>query len=433
LPFLDRVKDAWPDTTVLVGGVVGTLDHHTVLSTHAGVDACVRGERDGTLAELAGSGGGVPDSGITGLATRQGPGRARDLLPDLDVLGSIARDGIRELLAADRTGRVAYLQSSRGCPCRCTFCAVPDVFRLGAGSPWRGRSPSVVVAEMTDLQRDHDIGSVVFQDDNFVGPGRGGQERARAIAARLIEEHLDLPFSFCCTLASLREDTLSVLMEAGLSRIGISVEATDADSLRLLAKGHRPDRIYPALRLLERLGLRSDINLIFFGPYTTIAAVRDSLRLLEYVRESTVLGYSDAFPFTTLHAFPWSRVAGRLADESLGDRATGSWQFRDSRVAAVAAFTARLQRASRTTFKHREVIEGGAQGAVPHLASAAAVRTWLGLWLMPHYVGAACDVVESEGEGESRTGALDDLVTAFASEVGVVRRDDEERLLVPPA
>lgn len=445
LPFLTRLKQEWPTTTVLVGGLAGTLDHLRVLSAAAGVDGCVRGEPELTLLDVgARLAAGGPVTDLPGLADRAGPGRPRALLPDLDVLGTMALDGLDEVCgAADGPDRVGYLRGSRGCPCHCTFCGVPDVYRAGGGPPWRGRSPRLITSELAGLVAERGIRTFVFQDDNLIGPGRAGHDRARALAREITAAGLQVQFSACCTLAALRERTLEALMAAGLTRIGVSVEATDGPSLRLLGKGHRPDRIYPALRMVERLGLHCDINLIFFGPYTTLASVRENLRLLEQIRESRFLGYSDAFPFGRLRAFPWSRLAPRLTAEGLLDPGSEFARFRDPQVSTLVAFVSRLERLTRLTFKHRQPLgtsdrpaAGGAGGeqvsgdrptsrdrptsgdwlaSRDRLLVGEAVRTWIGLGVLPDYVAAACDVLEAELSPDARQDALAELESSFAA------------------
>jgi hypothetical protein len=211
-------------------------------------------------------------------------------------------------------------------------------------------------------------------------------------------------------------------MKAGLRRIGLSVESTDAESLRLLGKGHRPDQIYPAFRLLERLGLPCQINLIVFGPYATVPSVRADLQLLEYVRDSEVLSYSDAFPFNGLRAFPWSRVAVRLRREGLLDSGSTSCRFRDPDVARLAAFVAELERATRITFKHRALVAAADDATAARLEPLAdAVRSWVGLSLLPRYVGAACDLVEDGVPGRRREAALAELAARFDADLGPLR------------
>ena len=449
LRFLARMHATWPDTTILVGGIPATLDGPTVLGANPWVDACICGERDVTLEEIvARLRSGRPFDDVPGVGVRGRPGaeHSRPLLPDLDVLGAIVRDGLADLVQRQSPPeRVGHLVSSRGCPCRCTFCGVPDFYRQSEGRPWRGRSPVMVVDEMAAAAEAYGISAFVFVDDNFIGPGRGGQERARAIAAEILRRRLEVTFSICAPLSALRRDTLRELMSAGLTRLAISVESTDAASLRLLGRGHRPEHIDRALRMTESLGLACEINLMVFGPYATLDTVRDDLRLLSRVRESRLLSYSDAFPFNDLRAFPWSRVAGRLRREGLFDAdadadgadagagtgastgastgaGTARCRFRDPRVARLVEFVAELESLTQLTFKYRPPVFGTEVDTGSGLMRVSAgVRAWVGLSLLPRYVGVACAVLDATGPDHHREALLDQLRVDFDADLNPVR------------
>ena len=179
-----------------------------------------------------------------------------------------------------------------------------------------------------------EIRRFAFLDDNFIGPGEAGQERAREIADLILRRGLHIEYFFCCRLSDVRRDTFERLKESGLEGVGMSVESMNQDSLNLLGKGLRADAIYPTLGLLERMGIRCEVNLIFFDPYATLEGVRKNLALLEYLRNSQHLSYSDAFPFNELNAFPWSRTARVLRKSGLLDDPGCRSRFRDPRVAA---------------------------------------------------------------------------------------------------
>lgn len=404
LRFLAALRPEWPTTAQLIGGIAATLDGGTLLSSNPHVSACVAGEREETLVEVArrlddahGDRRCLDD--VPGLRSADHPPLPRPLLPDLDTLGTMATDGIEELLAAQPPGpRTAYVKASRGCYARCTFCGVPDIFRFSGGRPWRGRGAVAVADELALLANHYGVSSFVFQDDNFVGPGETGQMRLAAIAREILSRGLRIEFAICCTLSALRRPTLELLQEAGLRRVGVSVESLSPASLALLGKGHKAEWVYPKLRILEDLGLACEINLIFFDPSTTLAGVRRSLDLLAYIRDSRHLTYSDAFPFNELRVFSWSRVRSRLmADGSLGPGNT--WRYADPAVAQLAAFVARLETSAGLTFKNRLLfrsLDPVEQLRNEHtlLQLSAGLRHWVGLTVLPRYVAAACDVLE---------------------------------------
>jgi len=63
------------------------------------------------------------------------------------------------------------------------------------------------------------------------------------------------------------------MKESGLSRIGVSVESANQNSLDLLGKGIKAAAIFPRLEIVRTLKLTWEVNLIFFAPHLTLAGV----------------------------------------------------------------------------------------------------------------------------------------------------------------
>jgi radical SAM superfamily enzyme YgiQ (UPF0313 family) len=119
-------------------------------------------------------------------------------------------------------------------------------------------------------------------------------------------------------LNDLDAPTMSALKASGLSAVGVSVESANQESLNLLRKGLRAAAIYPALRMLEELGIRCEVNMIFFDPWLTIEGVRKNLELLDYLTARSAIYDQDSsapVPACTVR-LPWSsaqRDAGSSA------------------------------------------------------------------------------------------------------------------------
>ena len=105
--------------------------------------------------------------------------------------------------------------------------------------------------EVEHLGKTYSISYFVFQDDNFFGPGEAGQVRCRRIAKEILRRKLILRFFFCCRLNDVKQETFCLWQEAGLDAVGIGIETTQPESLRLFQKGLRRQEIYPTLELLD--------------------------------------------------------------------------------------------------------------------------------------------------------------------------------------
>jgi hypothetical protein len=156
-------------------------------------------------------------------------------MTDLDALGNMIHDGLDMMLQDGIRRRVGYVISSR--ELLCGYGSAASAFYHSApGKPWRGRSVQAVVDELQELGDRFQIRHFIFQDDNFFGPGRAGQERACQVATEILHRGLDIKYFVCCRLNDIKADTLQLMQTSGLSGIGVSVESTSQESLDLLGK-----------------------------------------------------------------------------------------------------------------------------------------------------------------------------------------------------
>jgi radical SAM superfamily enzyme YgiQ (UPF0313 family) len=433
LGFLPAWQRSLPAMRFFVGGTTAGQTADALLRGHPEIDGIVVGECDETLADaLARLRAHLPITNVPGLRVRGAAFQPRPPIANLDDLGMMVREGLDELFQqVPPAQRVAYLLAGRGCYARCGFCAVPSFTEQSAPGPrWRGRSVGLIVDEMASLAREFGVRRIVFQDDNFFGPGRAGTLRARQFAAEILERRLEVEYFVTCRLNDVDAETLSAMKTSGLVRVGIGIESLNQRSLTLFDKGYRADAIYPALKVVTDIGIACEVNLIFFEPTMGLADVRRNLAFLEYVERHELLAYSDAYPFKTLLVAPWSRVATKLV--ALGalesDRAT--CRFLDQGVAALAEFAGRLHARMPIVFKQRSLVgskerlgpaSGETRQAVHEIASQTArLRSWLGLTVLPSYMRAACDIVERNPDGFPAS--LAELEASFDAKMAVLRR-----------
>jgi radical SAM superfamily enzyme YgiQ (UPF0313 family) len=432
LCFLAAWRRSLPDTRFFVGGATGSQMADALLCRHPEIDGVVIGECDETLADaMACVKACLAITRVPGLRVRGAEFRARPLIANLDDLGTMVRDGLDELfqrsLPADR---VAYLLAGRGCYAACSFCSVPAFIRQSSpGKRWRGRSVGLIVDEMEWVAKDFGVRRFVFQDDNFFGPGQAGQARAREFAAEILRRHLQVEYFVTCRINDVDAGTFRVMKASGLTRLGIGIESLNQRSLTLFDKGYRVHAIYPALEVINDIGIACEVNLIFFEPTMTLADVRRNLDFIEYVENHERLTYSDAFPFKTLFVAPSSRIATKLTEQGALDSDGVTCHFHDRGVAALAEFANRLHARMPVVFKQRSLV-GSKDGlravddtmeALRELTSRTArLREWLGLTVVPRYMRAACDVVEKNPN--DFTPGLADLETSFDGKMAMLRR-----------
>jgi hypothetical protein len=430
--FLSNWRRIIPDTHFFIRGTTGGHVAEAMLNRYPEIAGVVVGEAEETLAEVVSRlKSGQSLANIAGLRVRDVNFRPRSLLANLDELGIMIMDDLGTHFArAPAERRIAYLLAGRGCYANCSFCSVPSFIRLSAGGKrWRMRDVRVVVDEMEAIATDFGVRRFAFQDENFFGPGKAGQGHARKLAAEILRRRLGVQYFISCRVNDVDAETLVLMKESGLTRIGIGVESLNQSALSLFQKGYGADAVYPALEVVNSLGIVCEVNLIFFEPLMSLSDVRRNLDFIDFIVECEWLTYSDSFPFRTLFVAPWSPVAIRLAKRDALEHDGMTCRFRDPRVAALAGFAKRLQTSLPAMFKQQSIV-ASSDGLHPSEDRAAAVREasectarlreWVSLEVLPRFMRAALTVVEQ------RPGTymppLEDLEVEFSREMSVLRR-----------
>jgi radical SAM superfamily enzyme YgiQ (UPF0313 family) len=121
------------------------------------------------------------------------------------------------------------IQISRGCPFKCEFCDIPELF----GKTTRYKTAERTLEEMQVLYERGWRGSLFWVDDNFIG----NKKSAKLLLPKVIEwqKERNMPFQLY-TQASVNmapdENLLSLMKEAGFDSVFLGIETPIEDSLR---------------------------------------------------------------------------------------------------------------------------------------------------------------------------------------------------------
>jgi radical SAM superfamily enzyme YgiQ (UPF0313 family) len=145
------------------------------------------------------------------------------------------------------------VQFSRGCPFRCEFC---DIIELYGRKP-RTKTPAQV---LTELQRLYDLGyrgTIEFSDDNLIG----NKKAVKAFLPELIawQKAHGYPFEFATEASlNLAEDLelLEMLRDAKFFAVFMGIESPDPEVLALMQKKQNLKRaIAETIRIVQSYGL----------------------------------------------------------------------------------------------------------------------------------------------------------------------------------
>ncbi len=299
---------------IVCGGQFPTFCYDRLLPDFPEIDVAVRGEGEVPFLELVRRiTDDKPWQDIPGVSfLRSGEVVANTpppLIADLDTIPFPARD---TLPAVRSIGAMVSISSSRGCPSRCTFCSISNFYRLSKGPIWRMRSPENVVEEIKCLIYDNDVHRFIFVDDNFIGVGERGRQRAREIAERMIRENLSVEFFLSCRVTDVEEELFCLLKQAGLSTVGLGVESGNQRQLDTYGKGTTVEDNRRAISTLRKIGVEPGIGFIMADPYFT---PQELLENMQFLKENGYKLSDLTFPLGELWLFDGTAIIERLRQE----------------------------------------------------------------------------------------------------------------------
>jgi radical SAM superfamily enzyme YgiQ (UPF0313 family) len=221
-----------------------------------------------------------------------------------------------DLLDPSRYNRFT-VQTSRGCPWRCDFCASNVMLAL----PYRKRPVEHVVRDIREILRVAPGAFIEFADDNTFVDKRWGKALCRAI------EPLGIKW-FTETDISVADDDelLSLMKAAGCRQVLIGLESPTREGLNRVElngnfKFRRADRYREAIRRIQshRITVNGCFVLGLDGQTTAVFQ-----ELLDFVND---VGLFDV-QITVMSAFPGTPLyerlkrEGRLIDERAWSRCT---------------------------------------------------------------------------------------------------------------
>ncbi len=204
---------------------------------------------------------------------------------------------------------IANVQFSSGCPYRCEFCDIPELY----GRNPRLKTPQQLLAELDAMMESGNPGAIYFVDDNFVGNRRAVTE----LLPHLIEwqQVNGFPVQFACeaTLNIAQSPKLLEMMrEAYFGTVFCGIETPEPEALKSMAKDQNLSiPILEAIQTLNQYGIEV-VSGIILGLDTDTPETCD--RILEFIH----LSHIPILTINLLYALPktplWRRLeeAGRL-------------------------------------------------------------------------------------------------------------------------
>ena len=278
LGILKRLKYMHPETIIVCGGPEVAPDH-PFLSKEPIADVLVMGEGESILPDVlkAIQFGGIIDYKQVAWKTDRGYrfGRNDAPAPELNELLPAPED---EMWRPDNQG-MAYMETGRGCPMRCSYCRYPQM----------RRKPTFLGAEEV-LERIRILKQRGANQIRLIDPTFNANPGFRQILAGLKEINRDRQIVFFAELHAdmLHGDDIENLADSGFTEIEVGVQSRDKDVLRLI---HRPtaiDSLESNIRLMTEAGIRVTVDLMYGLPGQRLEDVVSSFKWAKRFKGSHV-------------------------------------------------------------------------------------------------------------------------------------------------
>jgi radical SAM superfamily enzyme YgiQ (UPF0313 family) len=209
---------------------------------------------------------------------------------------------------------IGSLQFSSGCPYRCEFCDIPQLY----GRQPRLKTPEQMLGELDAIISQPGHPAVVyFVDDNFIG----NRKATKDMLPHLVEwqKRNDYPLQFACeaTLNMAKQpDILELMRQANFMTVFVGIETPEEDALAGIDKKHNAAvPMYEAIETLNRYGLEVTSGIILGLDTDTDGSEQ---KLIDFIDKSAVpvltMNLLQALPKTPL----WDRLTreGRLVHDA---------------------------------------------------------------------------------------------------------------------
>ena len=202
-----------------------------------------------------------------------------------------------------------FLQTTRGCPFRCSFCAVTSVL----GGKLRHRPVAEVEAEIESLgmrrldrgqrrDRFHDI--VFFTDDNIVGQRGYAKDLLRMVATFNLKW-----VGQASTNVAADPEILALLRDSGCMGLAVGFETLSQKNIRDVGKGvNRTQEYLDRIRKIHAYGIGLAGNFIFGFDHDEPGTFAEVVRFVDAAR-------LDGFYYSLLTPYPGTPLYEQMQAE----------------------------------------------------------------------------------------------------------------------
>ena len=203
-------------------------------------------------------------------------------------------------------GGMLNIQTKRGCPHRCAYCAYP----LLEGREFRFRPACDVVDEIELLINKYGAAYISITDSVF----NDSHGKYLEIAEEIVRRELKIPWMAYFRPTYFKRDEVELLKRAGLVSVEWGSDASTDTTLEEMQKGFSWDEVLESSRMFNDAGISNAHFFIFGGPNETVETVKEGLNNIEKLSRCVV------FAFNGIRIIPGTPIHRRAINEGMISR-----------------------------------------------------------------------------------------------------------------
>jgi radical SAM superfamily enzyme YgiQ (UPF0313 family) len=304
------VKDLNNNTTVVYGGRQPSMMPEKALELEE-VDIVVRGEGEITFRELIMKGS--PEN-VKGISYKSNSSiihnPERELMKNLRNLRIPARNLVEENSYTLLGMKIDTIQTSRGCPHRCTFCTTP----ISNNGSWRPIPVDNIIKDLKIISTNRKITDIIILDDNFTASTRRIEELCnKIIECKKSGEMNDFKFYAQIRVDSILKSPQMIkkMSEAGFWSVLIGIESVNDNTLKDMQKRITFNEVLKAIQILHLHNISVYGSVIIGFDFN--ASEEDIIKEINYMKKIDV----DILVLNLLTPYPGTPIYKELEEKDL--------------------------------------------------------------------------------------------------------------------